>query len=294
MIFQVHSSHAVPNVIAVRGIARQVGTTSIAANLALTLARRDIKTLLLDLSLWNCGLTRSLGFEPSSALIDLARELDDNNELSMDSIDEYIRSCRPNLDLLPGAPQWLESLALRGENGWNFVHNFFLRANERWDLVIVDLGSHSPGDAQRDPTFLIASALHASVLQASSFIVGVCDSIEYLKLWQAQPNQDSSFQNKTIYVVNHHRSTLPFGLDRYKVDENSRAKCYFFPSLQNGVLQNQHGLFFMDRMPQAESLTSEERQALRTFHDIAARVNHQIVSREVTDRFTESIRNQRA
>ncbi len=288
MIFQVHSSNAIPNVIAVRGIARKVGATSIAANLALSFAQRGIKTLLLDLNLWNCDLTRSFGFEPSSALIDLAREMDLKNELSMGSIDGHIESCRPNLDLLPGASPWLEVPALRGENGWNLIHNFFDRAHERWNTVIVDLGSHALSDAQRDTTFLISSAIHASVLQASSFIVGVCDSIEYFKIWQGAPSQDSNFRDTSIYIVNKHFSNLPFGLDRYRVDANLRAQCYFVPSLQENMLADESGLFFVERISESDSLSSEKRQALRALQDIAGRVNRRIRSQEETDRFVKS------
>lgn len=291
MIFQVHSSNAIPNVIAVRGIARKVGATSIAANLALSFAQRGIKTLLLDLNLWNCDLTRSFGFEPSSALIDLARGIDDNNELSMDSIDRSIKSCRPNLDLLPGAPQWLESPAFRGENGWNLIHTLFVRAHERWNTVIVDLGSHAPSDAQRDITFLISSAVHASVLQASSFSMGVCDLIEYFKIWQAAPSQDSHFRDRSIYILNKHRSTLPLGLDRYMVDAKMRTQCFFVPSLQENLLSDERGLFFVERTTQSDSLSSEQRQALRAFQNIAARVHRQIRSQEGTDRFAKSVSN---
>lgn len=275
MIFQVHSPSEIPNVIAVRGVKPHIGTTFVVANLASTLAQRGANTLLLDLSLWNCDLTRSFGFEPTTALIDLAQEMDASNVLSMGSIERCAKSCIPNLDLLPGASHWLESPVLRGENGWNFVHNFFVRARERWNAVIVDLGSHAPSDAQRDITFLITSAVHASILQASSFVLGVCDSIEYLQVWQTLPNQDSNLRDKTIYVLNHHRSNLPFGLERYKVDANTRTQCFFVPTLQEKSLDDEHGLLFMDRMQQSESSTLQERQALRAFDDIAARVNRQ-------------------
>lgn len=291
LIFQVHSPSEIPNVIAVRGIAQKVGATSIAANLALSFAQRGIKTLLLDLNLWNCDLTRSFGFEPTTALIDLARKMDDDDVLSMSSIDRHIKSCRPNLDLLPGASQWLESPPLRGENGWNLIHNFFVRAHERWNTVIVDLGAHAPSDAQRDITFFISSAVHASVLQASSFIIGVCDSIEYFKIWQAAPSQDSNFRDKSIYIVNKHSSTLPLGLDRYMIDAKMRTRSFFVPSLQESLLADERGLFFVDRTTQSDSLSSELRQACRAFQDIAARVYRQIRSQEGTDRLAKSFSN---
>lgn len=291
LIFQVHSPSEIPNVIAVRGINRHVGTTFITANLALTLAQRGAQTLLLDLNLWNCDLTRSFGFEPTSALIDLAQEMDAGNVLSIDSIARYTKSCRPTLDLLPGTLRWLETPTLRGENGWNLIHNFFVRAPERWNTVIVDLGSHAPSAAQRDITFLISSAVHASVLQAASFLIGVCDSTAYFKIWQAAPTQDSHFRDRSIYVVNKHSSTLPLGLDRYMVDAKTRAQSFFIPSLQENMLADERGLLFAERNSQSDSLSGEQRQARRAFQDIAARVNRPSTSQEVTDRFAKSFRN---
>ncbi len=274
MIFQVHSPSEIPNVIAVRGINRHVGTTSIVANLALTLAQRGAKTLLLDLNLWNCDLARSFGFEPTSALIDLARRLDDGEILSSESVESHIKSCRPNLDLLPGTLHWIKSDSLRGENGWSFIHEVFVRAYERWENVLVDLGSHVSDESRRETTFLIPTAVHASILQASTFIVGVCDSIEYLYSWQASPNQDTNFQDKTIYVVNGHRSDLPFGLDKFKLDQNMRAQSYLIPTLDDGLLPNRDGLFFVERASNIDKPSRGEKIALRAIQDIANCVSH--------------------
>lgn len=293
MIFEIHNSQKIPRTVAVRGIARQVGTTSITANLAAALAARGEKILLLDFCLWNADLTRAFGHSPAVALIDLAQELAKGDTLSMDSIDRYIQSCRPNLDLLPATPQWLESSILRGENGWNFIHALFVCAMDRWNTILVDLGSHVPGDKALDSTFLAMSAIHASILQASSLVIGVCDSIAYLKLWQAQPNFDSPFRDKTIYVVNHHRSDLPFGLDRYKVHASMRAQSHLVPSVRGGLFADEHGLFFMDRARQAEDLSLGERKTMREFQDLAARVSHPILHREESDRSTESFSNSR-
>lgn len=257
-----------------RGINRHVGTTFIAANLALTLAQRGAKTLLLDLNLWNCDLTRSFGFEPTSALIDLARQLDDGEILSIDSVESHVKSCRPNLDLLPGTLDWIKADSLRGENGWNFVHELFVRAYERWENVIVDLGSHVSDECQRDTTFLIPTAVHAAVLQASTLIVGVCDSIEYLYSWQALTNQDTNFQDRTIYVVNPHRSDLPFGLDRFKLNQNIRAQSYLIPTLDDGLLPNRDGLFFVERASTIDKPSREEKIALRAIQDIANCASH--------------------
>lgn len=274
MIFQVHSPNEIPKVIAVRGITRHVGTTSIAANLALTLAQRGAKTFLLDLNLSNCALTHSFGIEPTSALIDLARQLDNGEALSIASVESHIKSCRPNLDLLPGTLHWIKLDSLRGENGWNFVHELFVRAYERWENVVVDLGSHISDESQRETTFLIPTAVHASVLQASTLIVGVCDSIEYLYSWQALPNQDTNFQDRTIYVVNGHRSDLPFGLDKFKLDQNMRAQSYLIPALDDGLLPNRDGLFFVERACTIDKPSRGEKIALRAIQDIANCASH--------------------
>lgn len=288
MIFQIHNPQDLPKTIAVRGISRQVGTTSIAANLALMLSQRGESALLLDLCLWNCDLTRLFGHAPARALVDLAQELDLDEALSMDLIDGYIKSCRSNLDLLPGTEHWLESSLLQAENGWNFIHSFLIRAVERWSIVIADLGSHVPSTEPRDNTFLPSCAVHASILQAVTSIVGVCDSIEYLKLWQEHANQDLDFYGKTIYVINQHRSDLPFGLDRYKVNPRMRSQSHFIPALKGGLVADDDGLFFVERIPHAGDVSGEEKKALREFQDLAAQVNRQILHKGESDRSAES------
>lgn len=291
LIFQIPNSQEIPTTIAVRGIRRQVGTTSIVANLALAAAQNGEKVLLLDLCLRNCDLTRAFGHEPSPALIDLATELDARDTLSLDSVDRYVKSSRPNLDLLPGAQDWLNSPSLRGENGWNIIHALLVCAMDRWNNVIVDLGSHVPRDKSGDNTFLVSSAAHASLLQASSLIVGVCDSIEQLKLWQEQPYQDSSLQDKTTYIVNQHRADLPFGLDQYKLDASMRARSHFILPVKGGLLADDNRSFFMDRVLQSEALSAEERKTLREFQDLAARVNRQISYQEKSNRSTNAFPN---
>lgn len=273
MIFQTHALAEIPNIVAVRGIARQVGTTSLAVNLGLALAQRDEKTLLLDLSLWNCDLTQLFGYEPTPIFIALAQEFDDHNELRIDSIRESAKSCRQNLDLLPGTPRWIEAPELQSENGWNFIHALFVHAKELWQHIIVDLGSHLPHNAQRDNTFLPACAVHASILQASSVIVNVFDSIESLRIWQTLPNHESSVQAQALSVVNQHHGVLPFGLDRLKLESNLRISSYLIPFLKDGLVPQQGELFFVERAAELAKPSRDTKVAARTIQEIAACVS---------------------
>ncbi len=272
LAFQVHDSDRLPQTIAVRGIARHVGTTSIAANLALMFGRQASKTLVLDLSLWNSGLTQAFAGTPEPALIRLAEKFGTGMGLSVDFLETYARSYSPNLDVLPGAEHWLEAPALHGENGWNFIQTLLVRASERWNTVVADLGSNTNIGEPRDTAFHPACAVHASVLYASSTIVGISDSIEYLRHWQDHTNEDAYFRNKTIYVVNQHRPDLPFGLDRYKLDPTMRIQCGFIPALTNGLLGRGGAAFFVERASNSEHTSGPERQALGEFENIVLRV----------------------
>lgn len=276
LILQDSDPTEIPTIVAVRGIARGVGTTSLAANLALKLANLDNRVLMLDLSLWNCDLTRAFGYSPEPALIELAKQLEAGSNLSIESVNPWIKPCRPNLDLLPGAEHWLESFALQAENGWNFIQNLLVAAQTRWGLVVADLGSHTSTGEQRDNTFLPWCAVHAAILRASSVIVGVCDSIDYLKLWQHSIGSDLKLKAKTIYVVNQHRSNLPLGLDRFQLEPGMRAQSRFIPPLHEGLAEDPGGLFFIERV----STSGESRQALHELEGIVDRVSRHNSARE--------------
>lgn len=253
-----------------RGIARGVGSTSLAASLAFACAMREEHTLILDLSLWNCDLTKSFDCEPGSGWNELAREFDNRNALSLDLVQRFLKTRRPNLDLLPGTRHWLELSSLRGENGWNFIQSLFLCAKQHWHKVVVDLGSHLPNDNQRDVTFLVPCAVHASVLQASRHLVNVFDAIEYLQAWRAAPNRDTSLQAKMVNVVNKYHANLPFGLDKLRLNQDEQIQTYLVPFLKDGLLPKHDGLFFMERSATVAKPTGAERTATRVIQEVAA------------------------
>jgi len=271
LIFPVHPPNQVPKVIAVRGITRHVGTTSLAANLALLLARRNEKVLLLDLSLWNCDLTRAFGYSPASALYTLAQQFYDHESLPLEAIETSVQRCRQNLDLLPVGEHWLEMAALRAENGWNFVMTLLATAKARWNFIVADLGSYQENSIERtDYIFRTANAVHAAMLFASQGIINVCDSIVYLKLWQEQASQDFSVHAKTRYIVNQYRADKPFGLEKYAVDEKMRSSSHFVPRLKSGLYPIEEGLFFVERSVASKSFSREERTSLRELEGITS------------------------
>lgn len=231
-----------------------------------------MKTLMMDTSLWNSDLTRSFAHTPEPILISLGEEAESVGGLPTDSVAAAARSCRPNLDLLPGMEHWLESPALRGENGWNLIHSLLAQAAGRWGIVVADLGSHIERGGAGDNTFLLSTAVHASILQAASTIIGICDSIEYLKLWQDTGNTDPALYAKTLFVVNRYRADLPFGLDRFKVDRGIRAQGYLIPALKGGLLPESGRSFFVERVFESGNVSGEESKAAHEFEDIAGRV----------------------
>lgn len=271
-ILQVHDLNQISKTATVRGIARQVGTTSIAVNLALVLAERGANVLLLDLCLWNCDLTLSLGHIPSSVLVDLADSFYTSGNLSYNLIASHTRKCRLNLDLLTGYEHWLASPALRAENGWNFIKALLVCAKEGWDIVIADLGAQGSSTDSRENIFSTTCAVHAAILQGAFSIVAVCDSTEYVKLWQEQDGQSPTFRNRTLYVVNRQPRELLFGLEQFELDQRIRKKTLFIPPLNDGMMANGDQLFFVERFPNPAQANSAEQKALQAIENIAVRV----------------------
>lgn len=272
-ILQVHDLNQITKTATVRGIARHVGTTSIAVNLALDLAERGANVLLLDLCLWNCGLTLSFGHTPSSVLVDLADSFYTSGNLSFNLIASHIRKCRTNVDLLTGFEHWLASPALRAENGWNFIKALLVCANEGWDIVLADLGAQGSSTDSGEDIFSTTCAVHAAILQQAFSIVAVCDSTEHVKLWQEQDGQSPTFRDRTLYVVNKQPRELPFGLEQFELDQGTRKKTFFIPSLKDGMMANRDQLFFVERFPNPAQARSAEQKALRAIENIAVRVH---------------------
>ncbi len=272
-ILRSHDFNKISNVTTVRGIARHVGTTSVAANLALLLAERGARVLLLDLSLWNCDLTLSFGYTPEPAILDLADSFYRSGNLSLDLISSRTRTCKQNVEMLSGFERWLGSPALRAENGWNFIQTLLISAKERWDTVVADMGTHSSSTNTRENIFLTQCAVHAALLQTAQSIVEVCDSIEYLQLWQKQVVQSSPLRGRMIYVVNQHHQEFPLGLDQFKVNKLMRTQSYFVPSLNMGLMANGEQLFFVERFPTTAQATRAERNALRALQNIATQIH---------------------
>ncbi len=271
-LLKVHELNQIPKITTVRGIARHVGTTSVVANLALLLAERGAKVLALDLSLWNSDLTLSLGHTPDLALVDLADSFDASGHLSLNSIASRTRTCKLNLDLLPGSQLWLASPSLRAENGWNFIKTLLISAREHWDTIVADLGAHSSSTNTRENIFFAQCAIHAALLQTAHSIVGVCDSIEYPRLWQ-ELNGNTTTLKQTIFVVNHHHKEFPLGLDQFKLDKVMRAQSYFIPPVKRGLIAKRDQLFFVERFTKVMQASSNERQALQAIQNLAERVH---------------------
>lgn len=272
-ILDVHDLNQLAKTTIVRGITRQVGTTSLVTNLALVLAERGVKVLLLDLCLWNCDLTLSFGHTSDSAIVDLANTFDMSGNLSLDLIASRTRFCKSNLDLLPGFEHWLASPTLRAENGWNFTMALLVSSKERWDIVIADLGTHSSSTNSLESTFQTSCAVHAALLQTAHSIVNVCDSMDYLRLWQETDGKSATNQEQMIYVVNRHERELPLGLDQFKLGKVMRAQSFFIPLLEDGLLGNANQLLFVERFPSSTHATRAERQTLQAIHTIASRVH---------------------
>ena len=142
---------AIPRVIAVRGLGRGDGATSIASNLALLLAMQEQRVLLLDLCLWNNDLTTTFGFPTGSSPQELATEFIETGNLAPESLRSHLQRCRSSVDLmlLPGMEHWLRIHGLRETVGWDFIHALLLRAkaDQICQSIIVDLGSHNPHPA---------------------------------------------------------------------------------------------------------------------------------------------------
>lgn len=168
------------------------------------------------------------------------------------------------------------SPALRAENGWNFIDALLVRVTECWDLVVADLGSHNSASARRDNAFLPWCALHAYILHTCSMSIGICDSIEYLKLWQEQSGE--GLRNKTIYVVNRHRADLPLGLERYQLNSRMRPQSHFLPPVKDGLCADQDGCFFVERVSIESDQSSEERRTLHEFQGIVEQVGRRVLN----------------
>lgn len=264
-----------PKTLVVHGITPQVGTTSIAANVALLLAARGEQVLLLDMSLWNCDLTQSFGHTTAPTFLQLAEQFTETGTLASDALNASVHPCRPNLDLLSGVPHWIESPALRAENGWNFVSALLVQANAHWDFVVADLGSSSQEQVERAYTFAPVCATHAALLESAHAIVAVCDSIEYLKQWQVMADKSASMRAETLYIVNRHRRDLPFGLDRYRLNETMRTHSYLIPTLHSGLLPAADGLFFVERAAGSDKPMGEENTARHALQELANRALRQ-------------------
>lgn len=262
----------IPEVIVVRGIARNVGSTSIAANLGLLLSRRQERVLLLDLSLWNRDLTRVFGHSPNSDFGSLAQQFYEKDNLPFETLQTCVRFCRQNLDLLPGGEHWLETVALRAENGWNFIWTLLAVAKGYWNFIIADVGSDTQNQVERtNYNFTTSCGVHAAMLYASKSVASVCDSIDYLKLWQDQGARASYLQSKEQFIVNQYRRDLIFGFDMYAVEAKLRSQSHSIPLLKTGLLANSDGLFLVERGTVSGDLSREERNALWKLDRIADR-----------------------
>jgi cellulose biosynthesis protein BcsQ len=266
-----------PSVIVVRGLGRETGTTSIAANLALLLAMGGRETLALDLCLWNCRLTTSLGISPSADLQELANEFLETGDLTPGLLRTHIQQCRPLLGLLPTMEDWLQSYALREVDGWNFVCKLLTQAREsqicQW--IVVDLGSHDLrrlselGHRLEDYMFAPTCAVHLAILNSATWIINVFGSKNSLELWtQAEPSQPLPTD---LYVANWCDPPNLFNLPN--IDHSILKQTVFIPTVGSLIPDSEHTEFFVERCtaPSA-SLSKSQKHALDGFKKLVAKV----------------------
>ncbi len=224
----------IPPTIAVRGLGRGVGTTTITANLALMLARAGRKTLALDLCLWNCGLTALFGTPPDSSLQELGK-LSESGDLDQDSLRSRLRACRPFLDVLPGMTGWLTNCELQESNSWDFISQLLLNAKQDYQWVIADLGSHDSyrapelhkSDKTENYVFFQACAAHLAILDSATWVVNVFGSRVSFEIWA---NVRPETSPRDLYVVN--QSNPPGLFDPLNVSDSILGSTVYVPTFE--------------------------------------------------------------
>lgn len=109
-----------------------VGKTQLSANIALALARRGQKVLLLDADLGLASLDLALGIHPQADLLSVVR--------GERSIDDILVEAAPNLQLVPACPGRYE-MANLGTAERERVRATIEELARRFDVLIIDTGA---------------------------------------------------------------------------------------------------------------------------------------------------------
>lgn len=186
------------NLIAVYSPKGGAGCTTMAINLAVTLARRGRRTILVDGSLQFGDVSVMLNMKAVTSIADLS---DRGNELDQDLISSISQVHRSNLNVLLAPPRPEMADVITEEN----IKQLLLALKESFDFIIVDTTSYLSEKTLAildisDRIVLIAQQNLSSLKNVSRFF-DLAESLEYetKKVWLVV-NRAKSKQGKGISV----------------------------------------------------------------------------------------------
>lgn len=203
-IHQARDAHVEPldapegNLIAVYSPKGGAGCTTVAINLAVALARRGRRTILVDVSLQFGDVSVMLNMKAVTSIADLS---DRGNELDQDLISSVSQVHRSNLNVLLAPPRPEMADIVTEEN----IKQLLLTLKESFDFIIVDTTSYLSEKTlavldMSDRIVLIAQQNLSSLKNVSRFF-DLAENLEYetQKVWLVV-NRAKSKQGKGISV----------------------------------------------------------------------------------------------
>lgn len=222
------------NIIAVRGLSRGCGTTSIAAHLAAEFGRSiGQKILLFDLSLWNTDLTAIGGLVPGQSLVEFGRAVLDQNPMAPDILWNQITRYHPELpiDILPGTRDWLECSLLRETNGQVVIREALKLVAPSYDYVVVDLGANSQKPPSYSLSLLPACATHQTVVNVSNTIINVFTTPADFD-FGAMVGDPQDFSVRQFFVINRsNKLDRVLALTSNQLGPGARERTVFIPEV---------------------------------------------------------------
>jgi len=208
-LYSIINSSQVPRVICVHGLGRGAGTTTIAYNIAVTLAKHNLRTLLIDLDPLNTGLTREINGE-ALTLDEIVKQFK-KSPLSFQLLAERCLQLSSHLTFMPALGCSLLN-TLPASMTWQFMSELFMTARGYVDYIVADLGSTTAAKYSNFnyDSYSVSPAPRATAqlaaLETATKELNIFGENESFENWRTSKSQ-WKFSKKSILIVN--RRSVP-------------------------------------------------------------------------------------